>query len=159
MAEASSMTNHRRQFSVQRDLRTVRDALRRVRNSDRLATLCASGCHTPEEAIDYLEHRASNRDSIQMPVYLVPVTFDGQYAYPIEHGETSMIAVTRDISLTGMGFTHDEPLHADHAIVTFDLLDDRPVSLLASMRWHNRRRGHAYISAAKFLAMSETPNL
>jgi len=158
MARASFVAKRQRKLSVRRDLRTVRDVVRRVRNSDRLATLCLLGRHTPEEALDYVERRASSRDSVQMLVYLVPVTFDGQYAIPVDHGETSIIAVTRDVSLRGIGFTHDEPLHGDHAIVTFDLLDDRPVSLLLNVRWCNLRRGSAYFSGGRFLAISETPD-
>jgi len=158
MSEASSVAKHQRKFSVRRNLRTVRDALRRVRNNDRLTTLCLFGGRTPQEALDHVERLASSRDSVQMPVYLVPVTFDGQYAHPIDHGGTSMLAVTRDVSLRGLGFIHDEPLHGDYAIVTFDLLGDRPVSLLLSVRWRNLRRGSAYLSGGRFLAICETPD-
>ena len=158
MSGTISVAKRQRKLPVRRDPQTVRDVLRRVRNNDGLVTLHLFGRHTPEKMLDYVERRDSSRASVQMLVYLVPVTFDGQYADPIDHGKSSMIAVTRDISLRGIAFTHDESLHGDHAIVTFDLLDDSPVSLLLSVRWRNRRRGSAYFSGGRFLAVSETPD-
>lgn len=157
MAGASPVAKRQRELLIRRDLPTVRDVLRRVRDSDRLAPLCLFGRHTLEEVLDYVDRRDSSRDPVRMPVYVVPVFFDGQYANPIQPGKT-IIAVTRDVSLRGIGFTHDEPFEGDYAVVTFDLLNEQPVSLLLSVRWRNLRRGSAYASGGRFLAISETPD-
>jgi hypothetical protein len=158
MAGESPVRGCQRTFSIRRDSRSVREAIRRVRNSDGVATLRLFGSRMSQRALDYVDRRVWNRDCVRMPVYLVPVIFEGQHADPTDHSEPPMIAVTRDLSLRGIGFTHDEPLHGDHAIVTFDLLGDRPVSLLLDLRWRNLRRGSAYLSGGRFLAVSETPS-
>jgi hypothetical protein len=93
-----------------------------------------------------------------VPVYVAPATFDGKHAELLGHGETSILAVTRDLSLRGVGFVHDEQLCGAYAIVTFDLLDAEPVSLLLEVRWSNLPRGCAYMSGGRFLAISETPD-
>ena len=108
--------------------------------------------------LDYIEHRNCVRGPVRMPVYVTPVAFDGRHAQPLEHDGRSMLAVTRDLSLRGIGFTHDEPLHEAYAVVTFDLLDDPPVSVLLEVHWSNLQRGRAYMSGGRFLAVSENPD-
>jgi len=92
-----------------------------------------------------------------MPIYVTPAAFDGMCVEPLEDRENVMLAVTKDVSLRGVGFTHDEPFLADYAIVTFDLSGEGPVSLLLEIRWSNLRRDYAYMSGGTFLGVTETP--
>ena len=108
--------------------------------------------------LDYIERRTSDRSRQQMTIYVTPAVFDGSYVEPLEDGENVMLAVTKDVSLRGVGFTHDEPFQADYAIVTFDLLNEDPVSLLLEVRWSNPQRCNLYMSGGIFLGITETPD-
>ena len=63
-----------------------------------------------------------------------------------------------NVSTHGIGFTHDEPLLTRHAIVTFDLLDAEPVSLVVHFKWPRCRGDRWYSSGGKFIAVTETPH-
>jgi hypothetical protein len=92
-----------------------------------------------------------------MPIHVTPVTFDGWQAEPARDAAL-LSAVTRDVSLRGVGFMHEAPLRGHYAIVTFDLMDDSPVSLLLEVRWSNVRSGDARMSGGMFLAVADTPH-
>ena len=67
-----------------------------------------------------------------------------------------MLAVTKDVSLRGIGFTHDEPLEAQHLLVTFDLLNEESAWLLLEIRWANRGEFSSYMSGGRFLGIVES---
>jgi len=102
------------------------------------------------------ERRGRDRSLVEMPVTVTPVVFDGRHVEPLED---EMLALTSSISSRGIGFTHDEPLDAGHAIVTFDLMGGDPVSLLLEVRWSNLDDTHSYMSGGRFLGVTETPVL
>lgn len=106
--------------------------------------------------MDCLDRRYEDRSPLEMPIYVVPAVFDGRYAELIEGGATEMLAMTRDVSLRGVGFLHDEPLEGNHAVITWDLLDGRPVSLLLVVRWSNIERNGSYMSGGRFLGITES---
>lgn len=145
MVTAASMVGERVRFTVRQGVRTVREILRRIRGDQRLL------------AHDLVGNRAHGRAPVQMPIYVTPAAFDGICVEPLEGPENVMLAVTRDVSLRGVGFTHDEPFLADYAIVTFDLWGEGPVSLLLEIRWSNLGKNHAYMSGGTFLGITETP--
>ena len=93
------------------------------------------------------------------PIYVTPVAFDGRYARITDDGEPTFLAVTRDVTLRGIGFTHDEPLDASHAIVTFDLRNGVRVSLLLDVQWSNFKREYAYLSGGTFIGLTDAPEL
>lgn len=157
MAMAASTVIERVRLAVRRDLRAVRKMLRRIRHSQRLADLNLFGRRTPARMLEYVDRRDLDRSPVQMPIYVTPATFDGRHVEPLEDGECEMLAVTKDVSLRGVGFTHDEPFEADYAIVTFDLMDGDPVSLLLEIRWSNLERG-SYMSGGRFLGITESPD-
>ena len=158
MAMAASTVIERARLAVRRDLRTVRKILRRIRHSQRLADLNLFGRRTPARMLDYIERRDRDRSPVQMLIYVTPAAFDGRNVEPLEDGECEMLAVTRDVSLRGVGFTHDEPFQAHYAIVTFDLLDEDAVSLLLEVRWSNLESDNLYMSGGRFLGITETPD-
>ncbi len=155
---AASTVIERVRLTVHRDLRGVRKVLRRIRHSQPLADLCLFGRRKPGRMLEYIERRDRDRSPVQMLIYVTPATFDGSHAEPLEDDESVIYAVTKDVSLRGVGFTHDEPLQADYAIVTFDLLDENSVTLLLEVRWSNLEESNSYMSGGSFLGIMETPD-
>ncbi|NIL96430.1 MAG: hypothetical protein GTO53_03415, partial [Planctomycetales bacterium] len=66
-------------------------------------------------------------------------------------------AITKDVSLRGVGFTHELLFEGDYALVTFDLMDVGPVSLLVEIRWSNRERGPTYMTGGRFVGIPVLP--
>ena len=130
--------------------------LRRIRHSGRLADLCLFGRRTPARMLEYVERRSWERSPVQMPIYVTPAVFDGTHAESLEGAESEMLAVTRDVSLRGIGFTHDEPLEAAYAIITFDFLDDETISLLMDVRWSKSESADSYMSGGRFVGIIRT---
>jgi hypothetical protein len=106
------------------------------------------------QTLDYLERRTSNRASVELPIYVTPVDFDGHHTQNVEQAEC-MLAVTKDVNLKGIGFTHDEPFEGHYAIVTFDLLENNSVALLLEVRWSNRKSGVSQMRGGIFLGVVE----
>lgn len=146
-------------LAVRRDLRAVRKLLKRIKQSVRLAECYLFGRRNPAQMLDYLDRRERERSPVEIPIYVTPATFDGRRVVPLEDSEGATLAMTKDVSLRGIGFTHDEPFEAEYAIVTFDLTDVGPVSLLLEVRWSNIERGFSYMSGGRFLGIMETPDL
>jgi hypothetical protein len=158
MANAASAVNDRARFAVRRDVRTVRKTLQRIRESDYLAHVRLFGRPASSRTLERIERCRRDRGSVRMPVYVTPATFDGRYAAPLEDHQDAILAITKDVSLRGVAFTHDEPVRGDCAIVTFDLLDEEPVSLLLEIRWSNAWKGGSRLSGGRFLAVVEAPD-
>src|SRR2546425_7050031 len=97
------------------------------------------------------ERRGSPRTPVRTPLYLTPVMLDGTILQRPTSGTLYNIAQTTDISPHGIGFTHDEPLLTDHAIVTFDLLDGESPSLVIEIKWTRHRADREYQSGGKFI--------
>ena len=147
-----------RRLAVCRDLRTIREILQRIRQSDRLAPFNLFGRRSPVRMLDYLERRAMDRQSVQIPIYVTAAQFDGRYAELLAFDNAEFLAITRDVSLRGIGFTHDEPFDADYAIVTLDVFDAQSVSLLLEIRWSNlEQRCSEYMSGGRFVGITQTP--
>lgn len=158
MAMAASTVIEPAKLAVRRDLQTVRKLLRRIRDSQHLADLRLFGRRTPTWMLEYVEGRDRDRSPVQMPIYVTPAAFDGRHVEPLEGSESVMLAVTQDVSLRGVSFAHDESFQADYAIVTFDLLNEDPVSLLLDVRWSNLERCSSYMSGGRFLGITKTPD-
>ena len=120
-----------------------------------MAPLNLFGKQSPARTIDYLDRREFDRTPVEMPIYLTEVGFDGQQAQPVDGVQPEVLAFTKDVSLRGVGFKHDGPVEADYAVVTFDLLNDEPVSLLLDVRWSNLERGFRYLSGGRFIGIGD----
>ncbi len=139
---------------LQRDPRAIRETLQRIKESERLAPLNLFGRRSPERMLDYLDRRATDRESVELPVYWMPVDLDDAssellMADPLQE----KLAFTRDVSLRGLGLSHDEPLETNFAIVTFELFDGESVSLLLDVRWANLQRRFSYMSGGRFVGI------
>ena len=141
---------------VRRDLSAVRKTLKQIRACDRLAPLNLFARRNPARMLDYLERRAGDRPAVQRPVYVIPATFDGKYVEAVE--TDAIFAITRDISLRAIGFTHDDQFEGEYAIVFFDDINEESVSLLLEVRWSNvNQDGHSYMSGGRFVGIIDSP--
>ena len=159
MAMPASTVIEPAKLAVRRNLRAVRDLLQRVRQSVRQADSSLFGRPSQDRMLEYVERRGRGRSATTTPIYVTPAVFDGRDVEPLEAGACGMLAVTNDVSLRGVGFTHDEPFEADYAIVTFDLMDGPSVTLLLEVRWANLKRGYSYMSGDRFLGITETADV
>ncbi len=149
MGAATSETQNALRVSVCRNTRKIREAVRRIRQSEQSRAV-----------LEWGERRASWRIPVETAVYLTPVVVEGNHL-EMSRRDSSIIAYTKDISVAGVGFTHDEPLQTQHAVVTFDLFDEQPLSLLMEITWSRYDSEYpylsSYVSGGKFLAVTETP--
>lgn len=155
MGPSASAAVVQEKFTVRRDLRAVRKLLNRIKRSARLAELGLFGRRNPAQMLDYLERRDRDRSPVDMPIYVTPAAFDGWHVRICEGVNIEMVAITKDVSLRGIGFRHDEPLECHYAIVMFDAMDGFTASLLLELRWSNREGGDSYMSGGRFLGIIE----
>ena len=151
---AVSELGGQQRLAVRRDLPAVRRILRRIKHTEKLVALNLFDRRKAVQTLDYLERRSINHASVELPIYVMPVDFDGRHTHNMEEAEC-ILAITKDVSLRGIGFTHDEPFEAHYAIVTFDLLDNNAVELLLEVRWSNRKTGLSQMSGGIFLGVVE----
>lgn len=155
MTTASSVVRERVRFLVRRDLRVIRRTLRRIQPSEHLLDLCLLGNRMPPRMVNPLERRAHRLAPMEIPVHLTRATFDGEYAQYLDDGECGIPAVTRDVTLGGIGFAHEQPLEADYAIVTLSRLVGQTISFLLEIRWSKLERGHTHISGGRIVGAAE----
>ncbi|NIP87326.1 MAG: hypothetical protein GTO03_17935 [Planctomycetales bacterium] len=153
MRSSISPAKQQVRFRIRRDLRTIKKVLRQIRQSEHLASHCLFGRRTEARLLDHVERRVAQRAPLELPIYVTVADYDGRDAvvWEIEGGEA--LAITKDVSLRGVGFTHEEPFEGDYALVTFELLDAEPISLLVEMRWTNLVRGRLYLSGGRFVGI------
>lgn len=142
-------------FIVQRNLRVILRLLRSLGQTEHFADLhltrrrpLAGGTR------NFQNRRSTDRTSVQIPILVTAVNFDGQIVRC--QTDSALRAVSRDLSLGGIGFIHDEPLAGDYAIVTFDLRDGNSASVLLEVRWSNRAQGSHYMSGGRFQGIVES---
>lgn len=152
--QASTVTGQERLF-IRQDLRSVRGVLRRIRRHVQLIDLSLLGSRKSVKVTRHLDRRHYNRSPIRMPVRVMPVLFDGRHAELQHTGDRGILAVTRDVSMTGVGLLHDEPIEEEFAVVNFDLLDGHPLSLLVEIRWSDIEQSGSYLSGGRFVGAVE----
>jgi len=151
---AVSESGERQRFALRRDVPVVRETLRRIRQTEQLVALNLFDRRKPVQTLDYLERRTHNRASMELPIYVMPVDFDGRHTQHIE-GSVRMPAITKDVSLRGIGFTHDEPFDGHYAIVTLEWLEHDTLALLVEVRWSNLKKGISMMSGGMFLGVAQ----
>ena len=142
-------------FSIRNDLEAIRRTLKTVRESYHFTNLCLFGRRNPTRVLEYFERRSYDRSAIEMPLYVTPVTFDGQVARVDEGDPCDLFAMSKEVSLRGVGFTHDHSFEAEYAVVAFDLLESAEVALLLDIRWLNLVQGDVYMSGGRFIGIAE----
>jgi hypothetical protein len=128
-----------------RDSRAIREAVGQIRSSGR--TVGSAG---------WDDRRSSRRIRVQRPVYLTPVLVD---AGPIRlpKGLVSLIAYTTDMSQHGIGLLVERPLETRHALVTFQVCEQKLISLLIELKWSRRRADRRFSSGGTIITVIETP--
>lgn len=100
-----------------------------------------------------LERRGELRMKFDEPVYLWPVETDHEFA--VCQQSQPIVAVTRDISLHGVGLSFDEDFDTDMAIVEFDLFGEGTEYLLVEIRWKTFLAAHSYACGGLILATAK----
>lgn len=139
-----------RTFRLRLDRAAARRILSRLRQSELLEPLLNT--RRRKAAGQRHERRHLDRFAIRMPIMVSPAQFEGETIRLRD--EPPIAAVTRNVSLRGVGFAHDELLAGDYALVTFDLLGE-PISLLVEIRWKNHPGDRNWASGGMYLAIAE----
>jgi hypothetical protein len=154
---------------INSDSRALSRELRRVlRDENRHEILFGSNEHrvpdrtplskeTGETLFELSERRSCRRVPLQRVVHVTPVVLEnGTLCVPVT-AKSSFLAYTSDLSMRGLGFTHDEPLMTRHAVITFDLIHQESVSLLIEITWTRCLADRSYRSGGKFVAITRAP--
>ncbi|MEZ6065466.1 MAG: hypothetical protein R3B90_07080 [Planctomycetaceae bacterium] len=80
------------------------------------------------------ERRRQARHRLRLPVYLQRVSLRGLTVAPIEE-PVPLLALTENISESGLGLSHDFPLPDDLLMVLFDVGEVEPLALLLETCW------------------------
>jgi len=137
---------------VRQDLTAVRETLEHVIDDESLSVLNLLKPHDPDGKHDRRDYK---RASVQIPLYIACVAFDGEYVEALPDAADEILVMTRDVSLSGIGFTHDEPLLSEFVNVTFDRIDADPVTLLLHVKWSSPKRSLPHMSGGNFLGIVE----
>lgn len=155
----SMTTITRQEFVIRTELKAVRETLKKIRECDQLAPLNLFDGKMRAPMFDYLDRRRRKRASVEMPISLIQVDFDGARARLWGSGEVEQYGFSKDVSLRGIGFTHDLPLESNYCVVTFDLLSGESISLLLEIRWANRNDDYELMSGGRFVGIVESPTV
>lgn len=104
------------------------------------------------KALTSIERRRETRHNLRVPIHIRPATTRGLSAW-CEQDAPQWIAVTRNVSVGGVGFDHDLPIPAPRLFVEFDVAAEEPVVLLVEIRWSVRQDEFAYRSGARVLGV------
>ncbi len=115
-------------YRISRSLVLRRRALRWILRTDREVRRRVT--RLPPER----ERRRDVRRNLAVPVYFRLARVRGLSAYCACHAEQSL-AVTRNISLRGLGWVHDMPLLQGQYFVEFDVARGEPLVLLVEVCW------------------------
>jgi hypothetical protein len=137
------------------DADLVRQSLCRICEAHHEISLAELVSHDDEDAPQPDDRRGMVRAHLQLPVVLTPVDWclDDDQAVTICGPE--QVGVTRDVSPTGIGLTHDHPLSCDAAIVQFDLPHEGPLNLVVDLRWSVPRSRYSYMSGGRVIGLLE----
>ncbi|MBI3865103.1 MAG: PilZ domain-containing protein [Planctomycetia bacterium] len=126
----------------------VRGAVTAIRNAfmqlDQLQLLTVDGS----------ERRASARVRLHVPVNITAAVVELAQEQVQSADGPSISAVTRDISLGGLGLLHSAPMPSQRALVRFDLPGDGPIQLVIEVVWSNRTDDGTWASGARILGLA-----
>ena len=108
---AVSELGERQRLVVRRDLSAVREILRRIKHTEQLVALNLFDRRKSVQSLDSLERRANNHASVELPIYVMPVDFDGRHTHNMEEAEKlcQSIAIIHKGNIVRMG-------HRDHVL-------------------------------------------
>ena len=137
------------ELTVNDDLDRVRDTLNRVRDAH--AEVSLADCVDEDEEVNRPERRSARRAELHVPVSLIPVDWSIDSDDRVVVCGPEQLAVTRDVSPTGLGITHDELLGSELALVQIDVPGEGPSLLVLDVRWSVRKSRYSYMSGGRIV--------
>jgi hypothetical protein len=99
-----------------------------------------------------LERRTDTRLPFQRAVHVRALPDEEQ---PLDFdGAEIVTAYTRDITPTGIGLLHDQPLAGGRALLTFELLGGDSLSLVAELTWCRYIGGFWHLSGGRLIEVA-----
>lgn len=136
------------QAMLNRRPEAIQAAVSRIRESNGLAQATFSG--QPLSLMKSLDRRNETRHTLEVPIYLQPVhTITSTGVVCSDH---LTLAMTQDISETGLGMMFDEKL-PELVVADFDLFGIGSERLLVEVRWSRIKARHAYVGGGLFLGV------
>ena len=148
MQETTAVVASPERWSVHHDRARVRRLLERLRRSEFSSLL--SGRR--RIASDSWDRRSYERFCLKVHCYVTPVVFDGETVEVLD-GSWAVPAMTRDLTIRGVGFTHHQLLFGEYAVIECPFLERGNVALLLALRWSNIRNNGCYMSGGRFEAI------
>ncbi|WP_437191039.1 PilZ domain-containing protein [Planctomicrobium sp. SH527] len=133
---------------------TMRDAGNCIDHPEEIAELVlkirdeyCEGClrftgSLPDDALPEVDRRRDVREPLAIPFYLQPVQVLNEKQ--VETRGESTLAVTRDLSLSGIGIQSDVPLDQRYYMAEFDCPKQNSVRFLVEIRWSQKKSSHNY---------------
>jgi hypothetical protein len=149
MQENTSLVAFSERWSVHHGRARIRRLFKRLRRSEYSSLL--SGRR--RKAGDPWDRRSYERFCLKVGFYVTPVAFDGEAVEVLDASSSAVPAMTRDLTIRGVGFTHQQLLFGDYAVVECPFLDCENVALLLAFRWSNIRNDGCYMSGGRFEAL------
>lgn len=116
-----------------------------------IATSAASRMGSWNASSRIVERRSSHRIAYHRPMLVTPL--DDRAAQP---AGAAMMVTARDISLSGVSFTHGDPLTCRAVVCTFEPHeDDACESVVVRLTWCRFTRQGNYQSGGKFVKLVE----
>jgi hypothetical protein len=135
--------------TVETDAELIQDCVNAIRNA-----LIPVHDRQPL-SFDHSERRHSARVPMHVPVQLTPMEVEDGSVRLAEGRRSILEGFTTDLSLRGVGFTHERPLSHRHVAVTFELPDVPPVSLLVEICWSLPLDEGGHHTGGRFLSLIE----
>lgn len=136
-------------WSIHHGRARIRRLLERLRRSEYSSLLSARRRKTS----DAWDRRSSERFCLKVRFYVTPVAFDGETIEVLDGNYSAIPAMTRDLTVRGVGFTHHQLLFGEYAVIECPFLDRGNLALLLALRWSNIRNNGCYMSGGRFEAI------
>ena len=136
---------------VTEDLELVRQTLNRVRDAH--AEVSLSDVDEEDDEPERQERRSARRAALHVPVSLIPADWSHDSDERVVVCGPEQLAVTRDVSPTGLGITHDELIGSDLALVQIDVPGEGPSLLVLDVRWSVRKSRYSYMSGGRVVGL------
>ncbi|MCA9078559.1 MAG: hypothetical protein KDA93_26265 [Planctomycetaceae bacterium] len=101
----------------------------------------------------HCDRRSGRRVQMQIPVVFTSVEEAGNSDDFVEVCGPDQIAVTRDLSLQGLGIVHDMRLMTDLALIQFDIPGESQITMLFEARWTTRKTRYSFVSGGRLIGV------
>lgn len=101
----------------------------------------------------HCDRRGSRRVQMQIPVVFTSVEEAGDSDDFVEVCGPDQIAITRDLSLQGLGIVHDMRLMTDLALIQFDIPGESQITMLFEARWTTRKTRYSFVSGGRLIGV------